>query len=65
MTVKVIYNLYGGAKSCVKMNGNFSIYFKCNIGVRQGENLSPLLFAIFLNNFEYSVSRNTLVVWIC
>ena len=26
--------------------------------MRQGENLSPMLFAIFLNDFEYSISRN-------
>ena len=56
--LRAIYNLYAGAKSCVKLDGNISDYFNCNIGVRQGENLSPLLFAIFLNDFEYSVSRN-------
>ena len=55
--LKVIYNLYDGDNSCVKMNGKLSDYFKCKIGVRQGENLSPLLFAIFLNDFEYSVKR--------
>ena len=54
----VIFNLYNGVKSCVKMNGNLYDYFKCNIGVRQGENLRPLLFAIFLNYFEHSISRS-------
>ena len=55
--LRVIHNLYDGAKSCVKLNGNVSGYFNCNVGVRQGENLSPLLFAIFLNDFEFSISR--------
>ena len=56
--LRVIHNLYAGAKSCVKLNGSMSDYFNCNVGVRQGENLSPLLFAIFLNDFELSISRN-------
>ena len=55
--LRVIHNLYAGAKSCVKLNGKMSEYFNCNVGVRQGENLSPLLFAIFLNDFEYTISR--------
>ena len=48
----VIFNLYKHAKSCVKINGITSDYFNCLVGVRQGENLSPLLFAIFLSDLE-------------
>ena len=48
----VIKNIYQGAKSCVKTGNKVSAYFCCNIGVRQGENLSPLLFAIYLNDLE-------------
>ena len=33
-----------------------SDYFTCNVGVRQGENISLLLFAIYLNDFESYVS---------
>ena len=50
--MSVIFNLYHHAKSCVRANGKMSDYFTCNVGVRQGENLSPLLFAIYLNDFE-------------
>ena len=54
----VIYNLYQNAKSCVETSQGRSDLFSCNVGVRQGENLSPLLFAIFLNDFnEYMRDR--------
>ena len=35
----------------VTQDGN-SAYFPCNKGVRQGENLSPILFSFFLNDLE-------------
>jgi len=56
--VKVIYNMYSNAKSCVKHNNMLSPYFNCNLGVRQGENLSPLLFALFLNDLEMSLKKD-------
>ena len=46
----IVRNMYEQAKSCVKLNGNCSQFFKSNVGVRQGENLSPVLFSIFLND---------------
>ena len=56
--MSVIFNLYHHAKSCVRANGKMSDYFTCNVGVRQGENLSPLLFAIYLNDLVSYVSRH-------
>ena len=44
--------------STIRANGKMSDYWSCNVGVRQGENLSPLLFAIYLNDFESYVSRH-------
>lgn len=55
--LKVIYNMYQNAKSCVKQESMVSGIFACNVGVRQGENLSPLLFSIFLNDFQFTLSR--------
>ena len=50
--LRVIYNLYVNAKSCVKKGQNLSDFFHCNVGVRQGDNLSPLLFAMYINDLE-------------
>ena len=48
--LNVIRNMYRNIKSCVQVNGNNSSFFTSNIGVRQGENLSPFLFDLFLND---------------
>ena len=40
--------MYTKAKPCIKINDScMSDFFECNQGIRQEENLSPLLFAIF------------------
>ena len=52
----IIRNMYANAKSHVSLNNELSEAFPCQVGVRQGENLSPLLFAIFLNDFKTFLS---------
>ena len=49
--------MYKSAKSCITTNGAMSDFFTCNVGVRQGENLSPLLFAVYLNDFEEHIAK--------
>ena len=56
--LKVIKNLYSQAKSCVNVSGKNSKYFSCNVGVRQGENLSPLLFSLYLADLNEFISRS-------
>ena len=54
----VITNIYGDTKSCVRHNNQLSELFSCVIGVRQGENLSPLLFALYLNDLRTYLSNS-------
>ena len=49
---RIVYNMYNGIKSCVSLNGESSPFFACDFGVRQGENLSPVMFFLYLNDLE-------------
>ena len=55
--LNVIKNMYVNAKSQVSFKNSLSDSFPCQVGVRQGENLSPLLFAIYLNDFDNFLSE--------
>ena len=48
---KVIKSLYENIYSCVQINQtSYSESFNCNKGIRQGDNLSPTLFSVFMND---------------
>ena len=49
---RVIYNMYQSIRSCVQKGNLISDFFISEVGLRQGENLSPLLFAFFINDME-------------
>ncbi len=53
---ELVQNIYKYTKSCVRKNGDVSQCFIAHRGVRQGENLSPLLFAIYVNDLEQFLS---------
>jgi hypothetical protein len=44
--------MYANIKSCVSANNCISPFFTSPNGLRQGENLSPILFALYLNDLE-------------
>ena len=59
--MNVMMSIYNNVKSCISMythtpNGktvcNMSEMFNCENGLREGENLSPLLFSIYVNDLH-------------
>ena len=44
--------MYDAAKFCIKVENNLSEVFHISMGVRQGENLSPVLFVMLINEFN-------------
>ena len=49
---RIVSSMYENIKSCVKVNNEASAFFASQCGVRQGENLFPVLFALYLNDLE-------------
>ena len=50
--------MYDKAKSCVKIEIICSDLFPFNIVVRQGDNLSPSPFALFINEVSHYIDRS-------
>ncbi|MCG8047978.1 MAG: reverse transcriptase family protein, partial [Candidatus Thiodiazotropha endolucinida] len=48
----IIRSIYTIVKSRVKYNNSLSEPFTCQMGVRQGECLSPFLFSMYINDLE-------------
>ena len=49
--------MYANTQFTIKHNGQLGQPFQCNVGVRQGCPLSPLLFGIFIEQFADMVHR--------
>ena len=56
--LNIIKSIYNNVKSQVKYNNLLSGTFTCNIGVRQGECLSPFLFSMCLNDLEETLKNS-------
>lgn len=48
--VAILLNIYSSVKSAVKLDQGVTPFFQSDVGVKQGCNLSPTLFNIFIND---------------
>ena len=42
--------LYSNTENCIRLNNLYTDWFSCNLGVRQGDTMSPTLFNIYIND---------------
>ena len=50
--------MYESITCCVKHLNTLCNFFECEIGLLQGEIMSPILFSVFLNDIELSFQEN-------
>ena len=44
-------------ETCVKLKGEFSEFFSGNVGLIQGQSLSPFLYSIYVNEIEIELIK--------
>jgi hypothetical protein len=49
--------MYSYSTSCVKINDKLTDFFATKLGVKQGDNLTPNLFKIFINDLPSYLSN--------
>ena len=59
---RAISSLYSNPKSRVILNDHETEYFDCPVGVKQGDCLSPTLFAIFINDLAIEIKNSNIGV---
>ena len=58
--IRLFRSVYSSVNSCVRHLNCLSDFFKADIGLFQGEIMSPILFSLFINDIESSLQTNTL-----
>ena len=56
--VRAIKSMYTTVKSCVKYKSSYSGFFDSNMGLKQGDPSSPLLFMLFVNDIMENINAD-------
>ncbi len=54
-TCRSVQSLYRYTDTCVRVNEMYTDFFNVETGVRQGDNLSPTLFGLFVNDLAIEI----------
>lgn len=54
--LRIIKNMYGNIKLCTKTQSHHTDLFASHVGVRQGDNLSPILFNLYVNDLPQYIN---------
>ncbi len=54
----LVKSMHSNNHICIRINDKITEYFEMNIGVRQGDSLSPLLFNVFINDLADELEQN-------
>ena len=57
-----IKSIYSSSTSCIRINNKLTDWFDCKNGVKQGDNLSPTLFSVFVNDLVCEINAMDLGV---
>ena len=54
---ETIKSIYANTSACVRLNNKTTSWLNCNSGMKQGDNCSPTLFSIFIDDLVREINE--------